>query len=283
MKPSGTGRTAYKRKKWNILFIGEDGKVIPVKHFKGIVTGLTLLFITLAMAMAVLFYSYRNRTEKMQVLQHDMAGVVAENRSLKGEKDKVLARLVILESRLKAQPADEPAPGAGKAHESVEPQKDPADKAKATVVSRKKTVPKAVGTEPGAGGQSTVPTVNITNENLVVCHDPDSEFVRVEYKVINMGAKDTPVSGRSVIVLKNGDMNPEDWIVLPNVPLSDLKPAGESGKRFRIYNFRTLKYKVKSSALKGRLENATIFTYTIDGRLLMEREYPLKMSAEMCP
>jgi len=107
--------------------------------------------------------------------------------------------------------------------------------------------------------------------------------VRVEYKVMNTGANDTPVAGRSVIVLKGDNMNPEDWIVLPNVPLADLKPSGERGKPFRIYNFRTLKYKISSSAVKGRLETATIFTFTEEGKLLMEREYPLEMSAGMCP
>ena len=91
-----------------------------------------------------------------------------------------------------------------------------------------------------------VPPVSIANRNLIVCQDPQSNFMRVEYKVINIGAKDTPATGRSVIVLKGANMNPEDWIVLPNVPLSDLKPSGENGKRFRIYNFRTLKYKVES-------------------------------------
>ena len=92
-----------------------------------------------------------------------------------------------------------------------------------------------------------------------------------------------PDDVESIIVLKGANMNPEDWVVLPNVPLLDLKPSGENGKRFRIYNFRTLKYKVDSSAVKGPLENATIFTYTGDGKLLMERDYPLEMSAEMCP
>jgi hypothetical protein len=134
-----------------------------------------------------------------------------------------------------------------------------------------------------ASSQTQVPPVSIANRNLIVCQDPDSEFMRVEYKVMNIGANDTPVAGRSVIVLKGDNMNPEDWIVLPNVPLADLKPSGERGKRFRIYNFRTLKYKINSSAVKGRLETATIFTFTEEGKLLMERDYPLEMSAEMCP
>ena len=128
-----------------------------------------------------------------------------------------------------------------------------------------------------------MPPISIANKNLIVCQDPASESMRVEYKVINTGAKEAPVAGRSVIVLKGDNMDPEDWIVLPNVPLSDLKPTGDRGKRFRIYNFRTLKYKVPSSAAKGRLETATIFTFTEDGALLMERDYPIETSAEMCP
>jgi len=134
-----------------------------------------------------------------------------------------------------------------------------------------------------ADGQIQGPALSIANQNLTVCQDPDSDFMRVEYKVVNTGAKDVPQTGRSVIVLKGDNMNSEDWIVLPNVPLLDLKPSGESGKRFRIYNFRTLKYKVASSDVKGNLGMATIFTFTVDGKLVTERDYSLDMAEEMCP
>lgn len=286
MKPSETNSPAYNRKKWNVLFIGEDGKVVTLKHFKGMVAGLVLLLVTFTAAIAVLYYQYQNRSESVKVLQSDMAGVVEKNRGLRDEKDQMLARLVILESKLKTYDEGDPPTGVGRSPASVETQKDAAHETASAEVSREeepKGVQKDVAIEAKTSDQARVPPVSIANRNLIVCQDPQSSFMRVEYKVMNIGAKDTPAAGRSVIVLKGANMNPEDWVVLPNVPLLDLKPSGENGKRFRIYNFRTLKYKVDSSAVKGQLENATIFTYTDDGKLLMERDYPLDMSAEMCP
>jgi hypothetical protein len=285
MKPSGNGSAAYNRKKWNILFIGEDGKVVTVKHFKGIVAALVVLLVCLTVAVVVLYYQYQNRTGDVEILRKDMAGVKEENHGLREEKDQMLARLVILESKLKTREERGPYAGIGQSPGKSAPPKDAVDEEEPQGASPEepKGVPKDAGTTAMAGGQTQLPPVSIANRNLIVCQDPDSEFMRVEYKVMNIGANDTPVAGRSVIVLKGDNMNPEDWIVLPNVPLADLKPSGERGKRFRIYNFRTLKYKINSSAVKGRLETATIFTFTEEGKLLMERDYPLEMSAEMCP
>ena len=285
MKPSATGSASYNRKKWSILFIGEDGKVVTVKHFKGIVTGLAMLLATLSVAVLVLYYQYQNRAGQVEALQKDMADQAMENRSLRDEKDQMLARLVILESELKAQREVKTPEGLGRAADSGEPSKmagnEPAPPA-AGPEKQPEKVQKAAG-EKVANSQTPLPPISIANRNLVVCQDQISAHLRVEYKVMNTGAKDSPVVGRSVIILKGDNMNPEDWIVLPNVPLSDLKPSGEKGKRFRIYNFRTIKYKVDLSDVKGRLETATIFTFTDDGKLIMERDYPLETAAEMCP
>jgi len=286
MKPSETGSKTYNRKKWSILFIGEDGKVVTVKHFKGMVTGLAMLLTILILFLIILYYHYQSRTEYAEALRKDVAGVVAENRSLKDEKDQMLARLVILESKLKAQEAPEPPQGIGKLPGKEEPPQKIAKEPSAQTADRQndpKDGQKQASTPPAAQSNAQVPPISIANKNLIVCQDPTSDNMRVEYKVFNTGAKDAPVAGRSIIVLKGNNMNSEDWIVLPNVPLSDLKPSGERGKRFRIYNFRTIKYKVPSSAVKGPLETATIFTFTDDGTFVMERDYPIEMSTEMCP
>jgi len=286
MKPSETGSKTYNRKKWSILFIGEDGKVVTVKHFKGMVTGLAMLLTILILFLIFLYHQYQSRTEYAESLRKDVAGVVAENRSLKDEKDQMLARLVILESKLKAQEAPEPPQGIGKLPGKEEPPQKIAKEPSAQTADRQndpKDGQKQASTPAAAQSNAQVPPISIANKNLIVCQDPTSDNMRVEYKVFNTGAKDAPVVGRSIIVLKGNNMNFEDWIVLPNVPLSDLKPSGERGKRFRIYNFRTIKYKVPSSAVKGPLEMATIFTFTDDGTFVMERDYPIEMSAEMCP
>ena len=286
MKPSATGSATYNRKKWSILFIGEDGKVVTVKHFKGMVTGVAVLLTFLVLAVVVLYYQYHNRAGNVAALQNDIAVVQAEKRSLRDEKDQMLARLVILESKLKEQAKHAPAedavgPSGNEAPiQAVANQLPPADAGPEKEPTEASKVSETID---ATDGQTQVPPFTTANQNLTVCQDPDSESLRVEYKVMNTGAKDVPVSGRSVIVLKGDNMNSEDWIVLPNVPLLDLKPSGERGKRFRIYNFRTLKYKVASSAVKGALVTATIFTFTVDGKLVMERDYSLDMAAEMCP
>ena len=286
MKPSETGNTSYNRKKWSILFIGEDGKVVTVKHFKGMVTGVAMLLTALIVVVVVLAYQYQNRAERVEALRSDMAAVLAENKSLRDEKDQMLARLVILESTLKPREPQRPPENNDSVLGKEEPVKDTAADPPPPEAEQKKTPqgePEKEASTVAAEVDNHQPPFSIANKNLIVCQDQTSETLRVEYKVMNTGAKDVPVAGRSVVVLKGGNMNTEDWIVLPNVPLSDLKPSGERGRRFRIYNFRTLKHTVPSSAVKGPLETATIFTFTEDGKLIHERDYPIETSAEMCP
>jgi len=283
MKSSKT----YKKNRWNILFIGEHGKVVPIKYFKGIVSVLGLLFIVLIVAVAVLVYLSYHQAERIQALERDLAQQVDENRTLKEEKDRVMAHVVILEAKLKSANdtaqkdplATEPA-GANPKKQSMNAAKSeaaaPEGKAKEKT---KKPAPKNEITE---SDQVVADPVNITAENLIVCQEPDSNLMRVEFKVMNLGPKGAPVSGRAVIVLKKDDMDPTDWLVLPNVPMLDRKPEGRRGRLFRIYNFRTLKFKVNSPASPDQFEYATIYTYTDDGEMLLERDYPLELTS-ICP
>jgi len=272
------------------MFIGEDGKVFTVRHFKGVVAGSLCVLIALAVTLFFLQHQNGHRLEEIRALERGTAALEAQNESLKREKEQMLARQVILESRLKAlQGGDAPnkekaaspatAEAGGIAGENAGPAESTAEKQSTPPTSTEKAEqaadPEIDPTPP--------PPVTIANRDLVVCRDPHAEFIRVAYKVVNVGPKHTRVTGRSVIVLKNNDMNPEDWIVLPNVPLHDLRPSGESGKRFRIYNFRTLNYRVAESKLKGPLHSATIYTYTEEGALLMERDYSLDAQTEICP
>jgi len=287
MKPSEPYKPVYKRKRWNILFIGEHGKVVSIKHFKGIVGTLVLLSVIMVAAVVVLTYLYLNEADDVQVLQRDLAGQVDENRAIKREKDRMIARLVILESKLKVRLEGEPSARAEKTPVNGDSHKGFTDESKAVKADlgsagHEKNVQQTNRAEPDDSSRTVAVPVSVATENLVVCQDPDSDFIRVEFKVINMAAKGTAVSGRAVIVLKKHDMDPAEWIVLPNVPLSDRMPVGKMGVLFRIYNFRTLKFKVKLPALSDQLEYATIYTYTEGGELMMERDYPLEMMG-MCP
>ena len=210
MKPSTAGSAAYNRKKWSILFLGEDGKVVTVKHFKGIVTGLAVLLALLMLAVVVLYYQYLNRDGRVTALQNDIAVVQVEKRSLRDEKDQMLARLVILESKLKEQAKHAPAEdvvGPSGNEAPIQVVANPSLPTNAGPEKESTGASEVSETIAAADGQTQMPPLTTANQNLTVCQDPDSESLRVEYKVMNIGAKDVPVAGRSVIVLKGDNMN----------------------------------------------------------------------------
>jgi hypothetical protein len=223
----------------------------------------------------------------MLAVERHLAEQLEENHALKEEKERMLAQVVILESKLKtvSQANSEKRPETMPS--GPNPKNETVDSATGDNGAPVEKNAKKIGKQPQNRETSDVkPAIvnpgNITTENLVVCREPDSNLLRVEFKVMNVGPKGTPVSGRAVIVLKGDDMDPAQWIVLPDVPLLDHKPEGSRGKPFRIYNYRTLKFKVATSASPDQFAYACIYTYTADGEMLMERDYPLKLSTS-CP
>ena len=181
MKPSETGNKAYNRKKWSILFIGEDGKVVTVKHFKGMVSVLAVVLIALMVAVAVLYFQYRSRTERAKTLREDMVDVVTENRSLKDEKEQMLARLVILESELKVREERQSPEEMGRAQDrgaaSNATGKEPAPLAPNPKKEPEKPQKSADSASAGSA-QAIPPPISIANENLIVCQDSETEFMR---------------------------------------------------------------------------------------------------------
>jgi LysM repeat protein len=113
--------------------------------------------------------------------------------------------------------------------------------------------------------------------NFTAVYEPDTKALRVEYVIRNDGSKSQQISGQTVVVLKGEEDNPEDWLVLPPVPLESGKPDGKLGSAFSIYNFRTIRFKVTDQANADRFALATVFVFSTDGSLALEKEFPVSI------
>ena len=104
--PAEAGKRPQADKRWTILFIGNHGRTITLKRFKGLVllTGL-VLFVSLAVAAGLLYYTISLRQEKLR-LGSDLQDLKAQFKALRHEKDILMTKLVLAQSR-----ATGPAPG----------------------------------------------------------------------------------------------------------------------------------------------------------------------------
>jgi LysM repeat protein len=115
--------------------------------------------------------------------------------------------------------------------------------------------------------------------NFTAVYEPDTEALRVEYVIRNDGSKSQQISGQTVVVLKSEEDNPDDWLVLPPVPLESGKPDGKLGSAFSIYNFRTIRFKVTDQENADRFTLATVFVFSADGNLALEKEFPVRINS----
>lgn len=147
-------------------------------------------------------------------------------------------------------------------------QKDPGDRPPAEDDQRMTQTAGADGKDIGA---------DVRNFNTV--YEQDTKALRVEYVIRNDGSKSQQISGQTVVVLKSEEDNPDDWLVLPPTPLESGKPDGKLGSAFSIYNFRTIRFKVTDQENADRFTLATVFVFSTDGNLALEKEFPVNINS----
>lgn len=115
--------------------------------------------------------------------------------------------------------------------------------------------------------------------NFITVYEMDNKALRVEYVIRNDGSKSQQISGQTVVVLRSEGDSPDNWLVLPPVPLESGKPDGKLGSAFSIYNFRTIRFKVNDQEDADRYTLATVYVFSTDGNLALEKEFPVSIDS----
>jgi hypothetical protein len=247
-------------RRWTVLFIGDRGKTTTFYRFKEAVFAIILLFV-LSLGVSGLFYSlYANARTEIDHLEKKIDNLKQAIASVRDEKDILTARLVVAESRVEEVYAQK---GKGSGENSREP-----------APARKQTAP-----APRRDSTPKMPP-SVTAEKFIVYHEPDINTLRVEYRIVNTGSKEQPVSGRTVVVLKDGSEEQQNWLILPTVRLDSGRPIGDRGRSFSIYNYRTMRFKVNDEVGPDRYKTATIYVFTTEGSLLFEKEFSVGLKSK---
>jgi hypothetical protein len=247
-------------RRWTLLFIGDRGKPITFKRFKGIVmTAASILVVTVAFAGGF-YYLYQQEKQKNKNLRNDMDNLRQVVTSLRNEKDILTARLVVVETRV-----DENLDKVQKGQSGKDSAKSPAIASAAVAKST---------------SAQTESRTSVDVSDFIVFYEPDVNTLRVQFKLLNNGSKAQPVSGKSVVLLKNNEQDQRKWLTLPSVPLISGKPSGKYGRTFSIYNFRTMKFKVNDQAGPDQFNTASVFVFSSTGDLLLEKDFPVGIKSQ---
>jgi hypothetical protein len=274
--------TASKTKRWQLLFVRDDGKTIAIRHFKGIVFTVCMIGGILAAALAMLWFYTGVVLKEKSALE---AVVASKARELAGARKKatmMMAELAIAEAKLKHSFQASASKKLGSETESEEKeseQAEPNGKPENPLSSLEIPVGQ---TDMAASLNSVAKPADVSVETPFFCYDPESGTIHAEFKVINVMEKKQPISGYVYMILKDGAETQDHWLVLPKTKLVNGAPAEKKGARFRIYNYRTMKL----STTRGNpnlYRYATVFVYHQEtGELMLERDIDIP-SFQPCP
>ncbi len=284
--------------RWTLLFVGDRGKVIPVKRFKGLAITLTFTF-SIVVALAVgLYFLYSSEAEENRSLINALGVSRQKVKSLQDEKELLMVRMVLAESKVKAvrieteektiekktdlskdnnasAAIEPPAPDINKVVETV--QGVPAEKAAAVAA--------AVKDEPDISepSMSDAEPQRVSIEELMVSTALEGNNLQVTFKLRKSDQNIATISGHAFVVLKHDRDDRKQWFAIPSVSLVSGKPSRiRRGQYFSIARFKIMKFQHKYSGDPQRFQYVTVFIYNADAKLLLESEFPITVQ-EMPP
>ena len=250
-------KTLKRVRQWTLLIISNRGKSITIKWFKTLViTTVSVLVLAIA-ASALLGFLYKDSIKSNRILLVDLKNLQHKIISLEHEKDILMTRLILTESRVEE-----------------------------SMAKTDNTTGKTADKDSNIDIKSVRPKIplSVSADDLIVFHQPDLNTLRVQYMLRNNGSKAHAIAGRSVVILKNkGDDDQKKWLILPHVPLVSGKPSGKKGRNFSIFNLKTMKFSVNDQAGPGQFNIATVYLYSRSGKLLLEKDFPIGVKFKTLP
>ena len=265
--------------RWTLLFVGNRGKPITLKRFKGMVL-ITLVVIIVSVALGVgLFLWNRNILREKNQLESQLKNVEEQTQQLRHERDILLTRLVLAGSRT-----------ANKQKTSPEKQVDEEfpDRDEQVTTHAEPPVPLAM-TQTETEARNLVSTqaenaptssgLGVAIDNFIVSAKSGSNSLRVQFKLKNTSLYSQHVSGHAIVVLKGEAIEQKEWLSLPGISLVEGKPTGsQQGKAFGISNFRIMKFRAGKPQFPEKYHTASVYVFAKTGELLLEQDFPLKIN-----
>ena len=194
---------------------------------------------------------------------------------LRHEKDILMTRLVVAESKAQQSLADN-------AETSI-PNKSVNQDLGLAEEKGEKTQAAADITKPPSNSQdesqqnknSGAPGLSVAVENFRVSDRFDENRLKVMFKVKNTSPDSRRVSGHAIVVLKGENTR---RLPIPWMSLVDGRPTGKHrGHSFGINYFKTMRLSTRVPKSPEKFQTATIFIFTRQGQLLLEKEYPVNL------
>ena len=267
-------------RRWTLLFIGDHGNVITLKWFKSIVLAAGVLFFVAIGAVAVLIFMNKAMLDENQGFRNRIENFQNKIEMLRHEKEILMARLVLAESKVKENaPKSQPSQAELNTDDQITPESQTALKIETVEVNKKMpSVPETTPPQPASlESRDAEPVFSVAVENFKVSRVSGSANVNAEFRIKNTSPESQKVSGHAVVVLKGNDLPKHKWLVIPAVDLVGERPSGKRGKRFSIQRFRTMRFTSGTTGDSGEFQTAAVYIFLKTGELVLQQDFPVKL------
>lgn len=293
-------------KRWQLLLVADDGRIVPFTRIKGIALALVTLLVVLGVACAGLGWRLSVEKTRFRRVHEQLTEANRQVSHYKNAHEWVAAELVLAEARMekaglpvsRRRPRSTDSPVADIA--SAEPLSEETvvgDRMEAPTVADStgnaaaadsvavnpsgspppETIPAApVEAAPAeAAVQPETPVVALGT--LTVTHDALKNRFLARFRVKNTGPRSQPVAGRCVVVLKGDGMGIGTWLAMPDVALDNGKPDGSRGQVFKISRFIDMTIEAAGRTDPAVIDTATVYVFDRSGNPLLKKDFPIDL------
>jgi len=199
---------------------------------------------------------------------------------LRYEKDLLMTRVVLAESRVQESLGDMPEKQSGE--ESTDQEKNDFEETKQPTQLAAKTIALQVKkqTEPKQNNNPLESGLSVAIENLKISVRSGNNTLRVQFKIKNTSPNSQHVAGHAIVVLKGDQIQQENWLSIPGMVLVDGKPTGKQrGYSFGISYFKTMRFTTRTPKFPEKYQTAAVYVYAHNGKLLLEQDFAVKLPA----
>ncbi len=268
-----------------LFFVGDYGETISLGEFKRLAIIFISVLLIIVVSMSFVFFLYRSKSKENKKLKSALAAAQKAASNLQDEKDLLMIRLVLAEKKLNVGASEMQEKTADQPPETSSPKKDTIEIKPKTVQSKPVEVPAqnkpeiqspTVTTDSSEGSDHTEEQPAVRVEDLTIRNEPDSKTLKVQFVLRKVDLSLETVAGYAHVVLKQDDVDPDQWFTLPTVPLASGKPAqANRGQYFSISRFKLMKFEKNYPETLSIFNHAMIFVFSKQGEILLEAEFPI--------
>jgi len=279
-----SSKPTRKNKRWTLLFVGDQGKVVTIRWFRWIVILWASLLVLAATVSGTLYYLYRHARNEIVSLERSLDTIQQQIVGLRNDKEVLMAQLVVSETdmeRLRARLGPKQVEKAPGDRSEDRTKKEPRSNSQVTQ-QREAAVSglegKLLSGDPPADSVAQENDLKVSVEEFNVSHEDSSSTFRAQFILRNTGPDSNLVSGYTAVILKKLDTQPDKWLTLPTLKLAAGVPTGDKkGQYFSIARFKTVRFMVVSRMDPRQFNTATVYVFDANKNLLLEKNFSLNI------